>query len=48
MHNTSAFAQRGLLSIVIMDSHYYTLALVYVSVMSFGLGMLLGLVFAII
>jgi hypothetical protein len=48
MLDTTHSSQRGLLDhvLAICDSEfYYVLALVYVSVMSFGLGMLLGLAF---
>lgn len=43
MLNTS---QRGLLYAVIIDDLYYTLALMYACLVSFGLGLLIGLVIA--
>ena len=46
MLDTSVFAQRGLFYTVIIDDLYYVLALVYVCVMSFGLGLLIGFVCA--
>jgi hypothetical protein len=41
-----SMSQRGLLYTIVDDHLYYTLALVYVCTMSFGLGLLTGFVIA--